>query len=95
MGMFLNSESQIEKNKLIIQAFVKVINAQNWRALDELTASNFVRHSDAGGQPGVQSRSDLVSFLRSEYPNPYLLLLAGYGARQFDQLPDRAPGAGK
>lgn len=52
---------------MTIRAFVEAVNAQNWRALDKLIASNFVRHSEAGGQPGVQSRSDLVSFLRNEY----------------------------
>lgn len=55
-----------EPNKAIVRAFVEAVNARDWPALDALVAAEFVRHSGAGGQPGVGSRDDLVRFLRSE-----------------------------
>jgi steroid delta-isomerase-like uncharacterized protein len=55
-----------ERNKAIVRAFVDAVNARDWPALDALVAPGFVRHSTAGGQPGVGSRADLVRVLRSE-----------------------------
>jgi predicted ester cyclase len=53
--------------KQTVQAFVDAINSQDWIRLDSLVAANFVRHSIAAGDPPVQSRSDLVTFLHREF----------------------------
>lgn len=55
------------KNKERIRAFVDAINRQDWRALEQLTAPGFRRHSTAAGQHSVESRDDLISFLKKEY----------------------------
>ena len=57
----------VERNKAVIAAFVEAINAQDWQRLTELVRPDFVRHSHAGGTPGVRSRDDLVRFLRGEF----------------------------
>ncbi len=59
--------SDLERNKRIVLAFVDAVNAQDWDALDRLVAPEFVRHSDAAGEPGVRSRDDLKWFLRNEH----------------------------
>jgi steroid delta-isomerase-like uncharacterized protein len=55
-----------ELNKEIVRAFVAAINAQDWARVADLVAADFVRHSQAAGQPGVHSRDDLIRFLRAE-----------------------------
>ena len=59
--------SDPERNKRTVLAFVDAVNAQDWDALDGLVSPDFVRHSDAAGEPGVRSRDDLKWFLRNEY----------------------------
>lgn len=59
--------SDLDRNKRIVLAFVDAVNGQDWDALDRLVAPEFVRHSDAAGEPGVRSRDDLKWFLRNEY----------------------------
>jgi len=51
----------------LVQAFVDAVNGQDWRAIESLVAAGFVRHSIAAGQPGVDSRADLIAFLQAEY----------------------------
>lgn len=51
---------------MIVRAFVDAINAQDWAQLDDLVTPDFQRHSDAAGDPAVQSRDDLVAFLQEE-----------------------------
>ena len=58
---------QTERNKVVVQAFLETINAQNWDDLDELVAPEFIRHSRAAGQPDVRSREQLKAFLRREF----------------------------
>jgi steroid delta-isomerase-like uncharacterized protein len=53
--------------KQTIQAFVDVINSQDWIRLDSLVATDFVRHSIAASEPPVRSRADLVGFFRHEF----------------------------
>ena len=55
-----------ESNKAIIHAFIEAVNNRNWDALDNIIASEFVRHSYAAGEPGVKSRSELIQFLRTQ-----------------------------
>ncbi len=50
-----NSTAKLEANKEVIRQFTKVLNNQNWDALDNLVAPNFVRHSQA--TPDVQVKS--------------------------------------
>jgi steroid delta-isomerase-like uncharacterized protein len=57
---------EAERNKAVVQAFVAAVNAQHWDRVAELVAPDFVRHSHAGGSPGVRSRSELLRFLRGE-----------------------------
>ena len=57
----------LERNKAVVRAFVEAINAQDWDRLDALVAPDFVRHSYAGGSPGVCSRDDLKRFLVDEF----------------------------
>jgi predicted ester cyclase len=59
--------TETERNKAVIRAFVAAINARDWPRLDELVAPDFVRHSHAGGLPGVRSRDDLKRFLCGEF----------------------------
>jgi steroid delta-isomerase-like uncharacterized protein len=59
--------STIEQNKAIVRTFVEAVNAQDWKRLEAIIASNFVRHDPMGGKPGVQSCADLVQFLQNEY----------------------------
>jgi len=54
-------------SKAIVQAFVDAVNNQDWQAIETLVAANFARHSSAAGKIGVQSRLDLITFLRAEY----------------------------
>lgn len=56
-----------EENKAIVAAFVEAVNAQDWQRIDALVAPDFVRHSQAAGQPGVRSRDDLKRFLLAEH----------------------------
>ncbi len=56
-----------ERNKAVIRASVAAVNSQDWGRIAELVAADFVRHSHAGGAPGVRSRDDLVRFLRGEF----------------------------
>lgn len=58
---------EIERNKVVVHAFVEAVNAQDWVRVTELVAPAFVRHSHAAGPPGVRSRDDLVAFLRGEF----------------------------
>jgi len=51
----------------VVRDFVDAINRQDWAALDELVAPDFVRHSTAAGSPGVSSRDELKRYLRAEY----------------------------
>jgi len=53
--------------KQTVEAFVHAINSQKWARLDSLIATQFVRHSIAAADPPVQSRSDLVTYLRREF----------------------------
>jgi steroid delta-isomerase-like uncharacterized protein len=55
------------KNKLLVQAFVDAINAQDWRRVMSMLAPDFMRHSAAAGEPGVRSAEDLVTFLQAEF----------------------------
>lgn len=54
-------------NKAVVKAFVQAVNSQDWGRLANLVAPSFVRHSYAGGMPGIRSRDELVHFLKSEY----------------------------
>lgn len=58
---------EVERNKAVVRAFVAAVNAQDWVRLAELVAPDFIRHSYAGGSPGVHSRDDLLRFLRGEF----------------------------
>jgi steroid delta-isomerase-like uncharacterized protein len=58
---------EAEQNRAVIQAFVEAVNAQDWNRVSDLVAPDFVRHSHAGGSPGVRSRDDLLRFLRGEF----------------------------
>lgn len=57
----------VEQNKAVVAAFVQAINTQDWEQLAELVHPAFVRHSQAGGSPGVRCRNDLIRFLRGEF----------------------------
>lgn len=59
--------SEVDRNKAVVAAFVEAVNAQDWGRVAELVAPEFVRHSHAGGSPGVRSRDDLLRFLRGEF----------------------------
>jgi len=56
-----------EINKVLVRSFVDAINAQDWSRLHSLVADGFMRHSTAGGEPGVRSRESLIDFLKGEY----------------------------
>ena len=58
--------ADLEANKSLIRAFVAAINAHQWAQLATLVTADFVRHSAAGGEPGVRSLADLERFLRGE-----------------------------
>ena len=51
----------------IVEAFVKVVNAQDWRALETLVAPGFIRHAADSGPPVPTGRSALLDFLRQEF----------------------------
>ena len=57
---------ETERNKELVRAFVRAINTRDWNVLEAVVAPRFLRHSDAGGKPGVTSRGDLVALLLSE-----------------------------
>jgi steroid delta-isomerase-like uncharacterized protein len=57
---------QVERNKAVVRAFVAAVNSQDWGRLADLVAPDFVRHSHAGGSPGIRSRDDLLRFLQGE-----------------------------
>lgn len=50
-----------------VDAFVKVVNAQDWRALETLVAPGFIRHAADSGPPVPTGRSALLDFLRKEF----------------------------
>jgi steroid delta-isomerase-like uncharacterized protein len=54
-----------EGNKQVVRLFAEAINRRDWDALDDVVATDFVRHSKAA--PGVWSREDLKQFLRREF----------------------------
>jgi steroid delta-isomerase-like uncharacterized protein len=56
-----------ERNKSLVRAFVDAINAQDWQRVLGLLASDFQRHSMAGGEPAVSSAKSLVAFLQAEF----------------------------
>lgn len=56
-----------EQNKAIVRTFVEAFNTQDWKRLETLIASSFIRHNLAEGKPDVHSRDDLVQFLQKEY----------------------------
>lgn len=53
-------------NKALIQAFINAINNRDWDLLDNIIAEDFVRHSFAAGEPGVNCRGDFIQFLRTQ-----------------------------
>lgn len=55
-----------EANKELIKTFINVINDRNWDMLDDIVAPEFIRHSFAAGDPGVNCRSDLIQYLRTQ-----------------------------
>jgi len=60
--------SEMGRNgQVIVSEFVAAVNDQDWTALERLVAPDFVRHSVAGGEPAVGSRSQLIEFLGGEY----------------------------
>lgn len=59
--------SDVERNKAVVEAFVRAINDQDWARLSTLVHPDFRRHSSAAGAPGIRSRDDLIAFLRGEY----------------------------
>jgi steroid delta-isomerase-like uncharacterized protein len=75
-----------EANKAVIHSFVKSVNAQDWDSLRKLVVPQFVRHSNAGGEPEVRSAEELITFLKNEYvtfpdAEETLLDLVAEGAR--------------
>ena len=56
-----------ERNKSLVRAFVDAINAQDWQRVFGLLASDFKRHSAAGGEQTVNSARELVAFLEAEF----------------------------
>lgn len=63
--MFHNDDKEkVDCNKTIIKEFVNAINAKNWNKLDELVATDFVRHSYAAGEPEI-SESNFGKSYRS------------------------------
>jgi steroid delta-isomerase-like uncharacterized protein len=58
---------EVERNKAVVQTFVAAVNAQDWDRVAEVVAADFVRHSHAGGSPGVRSRGELLRFLQGEF----------------------------
>jgi len=56
-----------EQNKSLVRTFVEAINAQDWPRVLSMLAPNFKRHSNAAGEPGVLSPTDLVTFLQAEF----------------------------
>ena len=59
------ADTQEDRSKSVVTAFVQAINAQDWERLEELVAPEFIRHSDAA--PGVRSRDDLKRYLQAEF----------------------------
>ena len=59
--------SETAQNKLVVAAFVKAVNGQDWEKLSALVHADFVRHSYAGGEPEVTGRDALINFLRREF----------------------------
>lgn len=55
----------VERNKQVVREFTDAINARDWDRLDQLVATDFVRHSYAA--PPIRSREDLKRYLRSEF----------------------------
>jgi steroid delta-isomerase-like uncharacterized protein len=55
-----------EYNKAVVREFVEAVNRQDWRRLDELLTSDFVRHSSTFGQPQISNREQLRDFLAGE-----------------------------
>lgn len=49
----------------VVVAFVDAVNRQDWRAVEALVATTFIRHSDAGGR--IEGRDGLIAFLQGEY----------------------------
>jgi steroid delta-isomerase-like uncharacterized protein len=58
---------EAERNKVVVRAFVAAVNARDWDRVAELVAPDFIRHSRAGGAPGVRSRHELLRFLQGEF----------------------------
>jgi predicted ester cyclase len=59
-------KGKVDRHKAIVREFIDAINAQNWNKLDELVATDFVRHSYAAGEPEICDRNTLKEFLRRE-----------------------------
>jgi len=56
-----------EQNKTLISSFINSVNARDWESLRMLLAPDFVRHSNAAGDPEVHSANELIAFLKNEY----------------------------
>lgn len=61
-----------EENRAVVRAFVRAVNEQDWPVMEGLVEPDFVRHSEAAGEPPVRSREELVDYL----------------VRQFEMFPD-------
>ena len=56
----------LEQNKDLVRRFVQVSNARQWDSLDVLLAPTFSRHSQATPDVQVESRDQMLEFLRQD-----------------------------
>lgn len=66
IGCSSSSEPQLEENKAVVQHFIEAVNSRDFNTLDELVASNLVRHSQATPGLNVRSLDEFKQFLRQD-----------------------------
>lgn len=66
IGCTPSAIQQAEKNKQMFLRGVEAINNRNWEALDDLIATNFVRHCQATPDVKVNSLEDFKQFLKQD-----------------------------
>ena len=60
-----NQSKKLEANKDIVRRFAEAVNNNDYEALDNVVASNFIRHSQATPEVNIRSLEEFKQFAKA------------------------------
>jgi steroid delta-isomerase-like uncharacterized protein len=68
--MIASTPDQLQANHAVVRRFVDAVNAQDYAALDDIVAADYVEHDPAPGQPaGIDGLSVMYGAFAASFPD--------------------------